>query len=649
MSGELVVAALPTVAEWVAKRLDDWMAGRNEDANTQRAWGTISRKVVQQTRAMCDRYSKIKTVAFPHKSVPLTDIYVPLTLINKRTRASTVVKSYPKAIFSGSRKALVVDPAGMGKSTVSRVIFLTALAEKRTLPILVDLRRLTSQSSLEENLASQFGISTKHFDLFVEFLTSENVLFLLDGFDEVSSTEKQAVSRSVRDFIDRSTKASFLITSRPDLPYSDYVDFDQFHIHELNADEAKSLIRKYGLAFEIEDAATELTKQIEARHNEAVSSFLRNPLLASLLLRSFEYKSVVQVKRGVFYAQVFDALFEAHDLNKETGYVRQKKTSLHHDEFHRALRGAAFQFRKLGSVEVRVDQFLQIAREITTSLFPDLVFSGADFLLDVTNAVPLLTRDGDRVRWAHKSLMEYFLADFLIRDYSGNKEAALENVGFGQAARENENFLVLVNEADPILFTRAITLPAIEQLLLRHAHIVKSIPADAEQELASDVALFFTSAGVVLSPGVDIASTEMFSYFDSLRSYGVEHLPSFTLSLIFHSGAGGNDVSMFSHNAALALEVPLRMGGAGLKTSTLSRDYKREGEEQSLAVRERPECFFDPATAKKKWPELEEEVLAIFARANSSIALYRASHLERVRDELSSLVKTSLSARSQDF
>lgn len=542
-------------AAWVGEILSKWIGNKIEKSQSERKlWSQIATRVISQTKVMSARYMKVTTVAFPKVAVPLLKIYVPLT-IEDSGRDSFRVDGFPEKLFDGEDKIILVDFAGMGKSTIAKITYIKSLEEKKFLPILIDLRRLTDEA-IESALLRQFGLAPKHGDLFSEFLHAQPILYIFDGFDEVAEDFKIKVARNIRDFVDHTPLAKFLLTSRQETLFSSFTDFNLCHIKELEKKEAVLLIQKYGQEFDAVEPAKELLRELSANHSEAVDSFLKNPLLTSLLFRAFEYRSVIPVKRGVFYRQVFDALFVTHDLNKETGYIRGKKTGLHHDDFHRSLRGMASLFRQRRVVEVKEADFLDMAKQVSSVLCPDLIYSPDDFLHDALHAVPIFVRDGDYIRWSHKSLLDYFLSEFLLRDYSDSKEAALGRVAFSSESFASENFLALVQETDPQLFAKAVTVPAIKEVLGRYELIRGKIPKNVDQEVANGVANLFMGYEVCcLAERSDSDWVhDNFAVYDGIdRS---EYFP--VISFFFGEPKG--QIIFLVHKAMAALRVPLKMG-----------------------------------------------------------------------------------------
>jgi predicted NACHT family NTPase len=83
-----------------------------------------------------------------------------------------------------------------------------------------------------------------------------------------------------------------------------FADFKRVSIRPLQSTEAHALIRKYSGTSGIAD---KLIERLAAPENASVHEFLVNPLLVSLLFKSFEYKATIPLKKHVFYWQVYEA------------------------------------------------------------------------------------------------------------------------------------------------------------------------------------------------------------------------------------------------------------------------------------------------------------------------------------------------------
>lgn len=631
-------------ATWLGGILSKWIEKKiGRSVAEKRLWDQITRRIISQTKSMASRYMVVTTVAFPKMAVPLQRIYVPLTIEDFRHK-SFRVESFPADLFANGGRVLLVDFAGMGKSTIAKTIYVHALEEKKFLPILIDLRRLTDES-IEKALSLQFGLGEKYDDLFVEFLHGQPLLYIFDGFDEVSDEFKVRVGRNIRDFVDHAPSAKFLLTSRQETLFSSFTDFNLCHIRELEKREAVLLIQKYGDAFDAVDPAKELLAELNANHSEVVDSFLKNPLLTSLLFRAFEYRSVIPVKRGVFYRQVFDALFDTHDLNKETGYVRGKRTGLHHDDFHRSLRGMASLFRQKRVVEVKEGDFISMAKQISSDICPDLTFSAADFLYDALHAVPIFTKDGDFIRWSHKSLLDYFLAEFLLRDYSKSKEEALERVAFSADSFSSENFLTLVQEADPQLFAKAVTIPAVKDILRRYEWIRGLIPKSFDAEAGNEIANLFMGYEVCcLSESGDVEWSNE-GTFDRYGVNGSEYFPRVTY--LFESPKA--QIVFLIHRSMAALLVPLQMGAiAHLARFIHPRPVRMGGEDRYRAPQVTVALFQRCLAAN--FESADEEVRDVLdLTGTQALDIPLIGPLRATLQSLESTVTRSVGARGSDI
>lgn len=643
-----------TALDWLKDSLLKFEDERQKNKAEKKLWEQTVNTVLKQTKALANRYSKVTTVAFPQETVTLDSIYIPLTI--KTTEQQYKINRYPESLFEKNKKILVIDVAGMGKSTISKILYLRSIGEHQIFPILIDLRRLSGKDSILDCLANQFGLRPKQLDLFAEFARTQPLLFLLDGFDEVPDSAKVDVSRLIRDFVDQNEKASFLITSRPEVHFSNYTDFQLFHIESLKKAEAYELITKYGAAFNIKDKANTLISELKAKHSVPISSFLENPLLCSLLFRAFEYKSVVPIKRGVFYRQVFDALYDSHDLNKEAGYVRNKKTGLHHDDFHRALRATASLFRQRKVVEVQLNDFIEIAKSICKSLCPDLAFKPEEFLSDVTVAVPVLTKDGNYVRWSHKSLMDYFLSEYLLRDYTKSKQEALHRVAFGPESLASENFLTLVHEADPTLFYTSVTIPAIDELLARHTQIEGVLSKYVDNMLLNDISVFYMGYDILISKRSVISpSADWSAYLKDAEDSGALKASDYFPQVVYNMNASLNkkgSLGLFMHKSFAALQVPIRNGGLPhlVLYSFSKRNNVESGRSREFKLQETSYSLLSSRFPSYDLSNMEDDFCEAAARISlSTLSIPTPASLERSKQELKKIVNLSIAARSTDI
>lgn len=405
----------------------------------------------------------MNTIVFKNRQKTLKELYVPLRIDFKKEGGEDVrIESYPQEWIQKCRgKILIEDTAGMGKSTLLKRLFLDVVDNAKAIPIFVELRRLSGEHTILQEIYTQLNSLTKEFDksLMLELFKKGGFIFLLDGYDEIALNEREAVIRDLQDFISKAGDNEYLLTSRPENALSSFGDFWRTSINPLEKEEAYALLTKYDNEGKI---SQDLIRKIQQSEYRAIEEFLSNPLLASLLFTAYEHKQIIPLKKHLFYRQVYDALLEGHDLSKGESYIHERRCKLDRDDFERILRAVAFSGIKEGKIELPKEKLLFLIGKIKNS-FPGLTFSPSLFLEDLLQAVPLFCKEGTYYRWAHKSLQEYFAALFIYQDTAGAKDQILSAIYNGENIEKYYNLLDLYYDIDPYGFRKNILLPFLKE------------------------------------------------------------------------------------------------------------------------------------------------------------------------------------------
>lgn len=411
-----------------------------------------------------ERQAYIKTLVFQNSKKLLQDLYVPLTVMNFDTEATIKVASYPKQFLPVNERVLLVDTAGMGKSTLSRFLFLKCIEENIGIPILLELRQLREGAKIVDLISNDINKIDEVFDreLLLSLISRGDFVFFFDGFDEIPLKDREAATIHLQEFIAKAPNNKYLVTSRPDPALAAFADFQKFIIKHLQQSEAFSLLEKYDVAGTIAPALIEKLK--EEQHRGNLKSFLTNPLLVSLLFKAYDFKPTLPLRADVFYRQVYDALFENHDLAKGGSFIREKKTRLNIDDFSRVLRAIAIKTVVLGKVEYNHDELLGIIGE-AKSKCSGLNFADSDFIKDLIVTVPIFVQEGLDYRWSHKSFQEYFAALYVAVDAKGNADKFLEKFTDSKEQLRFVNILELYYDIDTVTFNRALTKRLIEEFI----------------------------------------------------------------------------------------------------------------------------------------------------------------------------------------
>jgi len=459
-------ATTALVKEFVDTVVAPFFSGRSAKAALTKAAKTYYRNMDVRTRY-------VPTIAIQGGKFLLESVYEPLDLIadhGDRAPEAFRIDKYPDEVFDRGRCVMIVDSAGMGKSTLSKYIFRSALEELRKIPILVELRRIKDGMTLLDIVVSDFVGSDAKASVVSEFkdaLREGNFVILLDGYDELSPSVRGSVSSEILRLASEFPYCNFVLTSRPDPSLSSFAEFMHYDIRGLTKKQAFSLINRYDSG---RGVAKSLIAKIQAMPE--VDEFLSVPLLVTLLYKAFDYKAIVPIKRNIFYRQVFDALYQDHDLSKEGAFERRKASSLDVEEFHRFMRHLGFiSFRK-GVVQYSAEEFAGLVSQALNN--SGLKCDPAGLRSDLISAVPLFVKEGTEYRWSHKSFQDYFASQFIYFDAVGGRDELLSRMFNSENVQRHANLLSLIYEIDHGLISDVCILPFIDSLNVEVSSVFES-------------------------------------------------------------------------------------------------------------------------------------------------------------------------------
>lgn len=438
--GAAVKGATSTlVKDYVDKVLSPFLRGLKNVKFQNLIKNNISRYI----KNLEHRTRTLPSIAIPQGVFHLENVYEPLTVKSDTEVASFVIDAYPVDLFFHSRCVAFTDDAGMGKSTLAKFVVRTALSEGKHIPIFVELRRLRVGGSilgaLCEELANDSPGSVAGIEL-TSLISNGNFLFVFDGYDELDDEVRDLVTEEINDLSLRFRFCYFLLTSRKEYGTSIFPEFSHFEICKLKEAQAHSLIQRY-------DQGRGLAKALINKINEAgVKDFLGNPLLVTLLYKAFDYRPTIPPKRGIFFRQVYDALFQDHDLSKGGGSERRKQCGLDVDDFHKFVRSLGFVTLKSGRVSYSGEEFckhLEAAVERSS-----LAIEWQKIKSDLIRAVPIFVKDGVEYRWAHKAFQEYFAAQYIAYDLPSKREDAVKRMFESSEVSRYKEVLRFVAETD---------------------------------------------------------------------------------------------------------------------------------------------------------------------------------------------------------
>lgn len=428
----------------------------------------------------CYEYNaKMNTIVFRGEQKTIFDLYIPLTLVRggRKNKEELIIDENAIEKIEKYRKIMIVDSAGMGKSTLAKYISVQAIIKDSYIPVVIELRKLSSEKSIWKYMCELFDM----LDQSIEYADIKNLikkggfLIVFDGYDEIPDDLRQDIINQITEFTIKADKNIYALTSREEDDLCSFGDFMEFKIKPLLPEEAYELIRKYGQNGE---RAQKLINAIKQEHKNFIvlKEFLVNPLLVSLLYKTYEYKEELPYRKVEFYRQVYEALFNDHDKSKDA-YVRPKKCGLPIREFECILRYLAFFSMQKWCLEYESIQ--ELLNDVKDAIEASTGISNVKpdyFVDDLLHAVPLFQKDGGAYRWTHKSFMEYFAAQCICVEMEADiKEELLTKMIQFEKGAKYYNVLDFCYDMDLKIMRKYVLKPFLEKYINKYNEMKKQI------------------------------------------------------------------------------------------------------------------------------------------------------------------------------
>jgi len=404
------------------------------------------------------RVAEITSISFPLQKLNISEAYEPLFLELLHEEKNKIY-SIEKLLNSEKNSVVIIDSAGMGKSTFSKYLVTKALFKTDRFPILFELRKCNSDLPLIDNLAKELDFPGAIFprELFYALIKLGKFILILDGFDEVSIDFQEDLSNQIYDLSLKGRDNKLVLTSRPQESIPDLIDNLSFKFNPFSLKQAKSLLTRYDHISKL-DVGSRLISQIE----KAPAKFLDTPLLVSLLYRTFGTNNSIADRMCTFYDEIYHALYKGHDLINKNGYCREKKSNLDFEEFRRLLRAFCYymsvtrktSFKSWSEAIKYIDKASELA-----SIKPE---SSSKFLDDLLVAVPLMQKDGCEYKFLHKTILEFFSAEHII--YKNNSFELAKKIFNSKAVKSFEKVFDFIFDISPTLFNAVFTKQFAEEI-----------------------------------------------------------------------------------------------------------------------------------------------------------------------------------------
>lgn len=372
-----------------------------------------------------------KSIINPNQPQDVTEKYVNVDLSINRNEKRVSDVDFVKDLRT--KKSVVVSGlAGSGKSMLLRYITVSAINEADgPAPLFVELRQLNGLTNRDllsyiRTSCARPGedISEERFRLALH----HNVFFLiLDGFDEVNFDVRDEIQQQIFDVRRKFPDLTIVVSSRPDQRFGAWSEFYVYAVCDLSKEQTVKLIS--GLDYDKGVKQRFLKVAVEQKY-DSHRGFLSSPLLATIMLLTYEEFAEIPSKMHAFYGQAFDTLIQKHDAQKRQ-FKRKLRTGLARDEFKSCFAAfCAFSYatetfsfsseKVLETAQAAIGYMQTVSKASFKSVSPE------DLVADLREAVCMLQQDGLFLSFVHRSFQEYFTALFVIQLTPNKIKGALD-------------------------------------------------------------------------------------------------------------------------------------------------------------------------------------------------------------------------------
>lgn len=371
------------------------------------------------------RVSRVRTFLKPTESVDLLSIYIPVDLTDKETDfdVAGVIEKLQKG-----EKIIVSGLAGRGKSVLMRYIAISLYhAPMGRIPVFLELRSLNSLTtkSVLQFIHSQYkGESSIQFSDFIDAMKKGMFILILDGFDEISPSERDDIARQINDIALEYARCPLILSGRPDERFQAWEYFTTLHLKPMTLRQTRSLIQ--GSSYDDEVKRTFL-KRLTPEFFKKHESFVNTPLLAIMLMKTYEEYAEIPVSLHEFYRNAFDTLARRHDAMKAQ-FSRETHSGCNAEELKKLM--ASFCLLTYSKSEFTfhrdevVDHIKACIRQMREK------YDAEKVLCDLIESVCILQEEGFEISFVHRSFQEYFCALFVSVSKAGFVEKYLNSGRF---------------------------------------------------------------------------------------------------------------------------------------------------------------------------------------------------------------------------
>lgn len=350
-------------------------------------------------------------------------------------------------------KIIIDGTGGAGKSMLMRYLFVDTVCRNAGdyVPVYMELSKIKVNSTHEIDIRAfvrqsmdNYGKISLSDDVFDYSLEQGGYVFLFDGFDEVKEDDADDVLDALQKFSAKYSNNAFIISSRERLQLRSLSSFQIIHAKELSKDKAIELAQKFPGH---PDIISEFCKNLEDDWFQKYDEFTASPLLLTMMFITFEQNGDISNCLPDFYQDCFDALYNKHDAVHKVGFKRTFHCDISKSEFQIVFSYFCFHTWRQEIYDFSGDEMLEWLEKSLKK--QNLSVSAEDYLKDLTDSLCIITYEGHRYRFTHRSFQTYFAAKY-TRTLSDEQQRTFLTDKFNWDSNTywDDNYLILLNQVD---------------------------------------------------------------------------------------------------------------------------------------------------------------------------------------------------------
>ena len=350
----------------------------------------------------------VRTLNDFEESVSLYEFYVPPHLANAKEKKVFQVRNLED--IKAHRKILISGIVGQGKSVLMRHLAISEVLEHNKIPLFYELRYLQKGQNLEHVLKQLFSewLNIKSQKLIEYVLLTGQVTLFFDGFDEIHIDDMPKIVLGLEGLLRKYPNLNFVVSSRPENVIDSSTIFQNFQIQKLDFNAQKNIVNAL-----LKDKKMQVAviSGIESSNIE-VKDALITPLMVNLFVFIYKHEKIIPEHVKDFYDRLFDLVLRKHD-NTKIDFKRDRATKLDNKSLRKILQLISYMCCKQQVFAFDESVFRRLVERAIQ--INKLECSVDDLIYDLTGVLCFIVREGYLFAFIHKSIPEYFAAEF-IRD-----------------------------------------------------------------------------------------------------------------------------------------------------------------------------------------------------------------------------------------